>query len=410
MATTKEQNERLTRVGPGTPMGNFLRRYWQVVGIALELEKEPVQQVRIFGEDLTLYRSESGAYGLIGDRCPHRCVSMEYGIPDPRGLRCSYHGWLFDEAGRCLDQPFEDRTHPDARFKDKIAIKAYPVQELGGLIFTYMGAEPAPLLPRWDLLVREDLDVVVDVHALPCNWLQCMDNAADPVHFEYLHARFGNYQLKKLGKPPAFAEANHVKIEFEIFKYGMVKRRLLEGETDDSHDWLTGHPLIFPNALAVMSATGEGATIQFRVPVDDTNTIQFGYRTTSHTAGRKKHKGIAVKRTNLFTPEGKLADKSSVATNVPPQDMLAWVAQGPISDRTNEHLASSDRGVIIYHKMLTEEMAKAERGEDTMGIIRDPQENEPMISLRRERVGLTAFEVGYKNYYETIEELAEVRG
>lgn len=407
---TKEQNELLTRVGPGTRMGAFLRRYWQVVGIAIELKQEPVQAVRIFGEDLTLYRSEAGTYGLIGDRCPHRCASMEYGIPDERGLRCSYHGWLFDESGRCLDQPFEDRTRPEARFKDKIAIKAYPVQELGGLLFAYLGPQPAPLLPRWDLLAREDLDVVVDVHPLPCNWLQCMDNAADPVHFEYLHARFGNYQLKKLGKPPAFAEANHVKIEFEVFKYGITKRRLLEGEPEDSHDWMTGHPLIFPNALAVMSATGEGATIQFRVPVDDTHTIQFGYRTTPHAAGAQKPKQVAVRRTNLFTPEGKLADRSSVATNVPPQDMLAWVAQGPISDRTNEHLAGSDRGVIIYHKLLLEEMAKAERGEDPLGTIRDPSENEPMIALRRERVGLTAFEVGYDNYFQTIDELAEIRG
>jgi 5,5'-dehydrodivanillate O-demethylase oxygenase subunit len=410
MATTKEQNERLTLVGPGTPMGNFLRRYWQVVGTVLELDEEPVQPVRIFGENLTLYRSESGTYGLLGERCPHRCTSLEYGIPDERGLRCNYHGWLFDQEGRCLDQPFEDRTHPEARFKDKIRIKAYPVQELGGLVFAYMGPPPAPLLPRWDLLAREDLDVVVDVHTLPCNWLQCMDNAADPVHFEYLHARYGNYRLRKLGKPPAFTEAKHVKIAFEVFKYGITKRRLLEGEPEDSHDWLTGHPLIFPNALAVMSATGEGATMQFRVPIDDVRTIQFAYRTRPHPAGTAKEKQIAVRRADLFTPEGKLVDRSSVATDVPPQDMLAWVAQGPISDRTEEHLASSDRGVILFHKMLLEEMAKSERGDDPLGTIRDPAENEPMISLRREHVGLTAFEVGYESYYETIAELADVRG
>ena len=203
--TTQQQNDRLTRVGPGTPMGNLLRRYWQVVGTALELDQEPVQKVRLLGEDLTLYRSEGGEYGLIGERCPHRCLSMEFGIPDARGLRCAYHGWLFDAKGRCLEQPFEDRTLDHNAYKDKVAIKAYPVRELGGLVFAYLGPEPVPLVPRWDILVRDDLDKVVEIHRLPCSWLQCMENAADPVHFEFLHAAFGNYQLKKLGRPPAMS-------------------------------------------------------------------------------------------------------------------------------------------------------------------------------------------------------------
>src|ERR1019366_508801 len=151
MATTREQNERLTQVGPGTPMGNLLRRYWQPVGAAIELDAEPVHAVRIFGEDLTLYRSASGDYGLITDRCAHRCMSLEHGIPDERGLRCAYHGWVYDAAGNCVEQPFEDRTFPDAHYRDPIRIIAYPVQELGGLLFAYFGPQPAPLLPRWDL-------------------------------------------------------------------------------------------------------------------------------------------------------------------------------------------------------------------------------------------------------------------
>ena len=199
MATTREQNERLTQVGPGTPMGNLLRRYWQPVAVAIELEREPVRRVRFLGEDLTLYRSAAGAYGLITDVCPHRCMSLEFGIPDARGLRCAYHGWVFDGDGNCVEQPFEDRNYPEARYRDRIKVTAYPVRELGGLLFAYFGPQPAPLLPRWDLLVRDDLDAAVEIHPLPCNWLQCMDNAADPVHFEWLHAAFGNYMLKKLG-------------------------------------------------------------------------------------------------------------------------------------------------------------------------------------------------------------------
>jgi 5,5'-dehydrodivanillate O-demethylase len=393
--TTQQQNERLSKVGPGTPMGNLLRRYWQPVGTAIELEKEPVQKVRLLGENLTLYRSESGEYGLIGDRCPHRCLSMEYGIPDARGLRCAYHGWLFDAKGRCVEQPFEDRTLERNTYKDKVTIKAYPVRELGGLIFAYLGPEPVPLVPRWDILVRDDLDKVIEIHRLPCNWLQCMENAADPVHFEFLHAAFGNYQLKKLGRPPAMKAARHMKIEFDRFDYGIMKRRLLEGESPDVDDWTTGHPLLFPNILAVGSAAAP--TLQFRVPVDDAHTIQFAYRTTLRKPGTVL-RPTTVKHTDLFNEEGKI-----VADNVPAQDMTGWVGQGPISDRTQEHLASSDKGVVLYRKMLVEQMDRVERGEEPMAVIRDPRENEPMIDIRRERRAWQGFQSQYINIFGELE-------
>jgi len=393
---SNETNDRLTRVGPDTPMGKLLRRYWQPIGTAVELAQEPVRKVRLLGENLTLYRSERGEYGLIGERCPHRCLSMEYGIPDQRGLRCAYHGWLFDAKGRCLEQPFEDRTLAENRYKDRISIKAYPVEALGGLIFAYLGPEPVPLVPRWDILVREDLDKVVEIHRLPCNWLQCMDNAADPVHFEYLHAAYGNYQLKKLGRPPAMVQARHVKIEFDRFDYGIIKRRLLEGEAPDVDDWTTGHPLLFPNILAVGSAAGP--TLQYRVPLDDTHTIQFAYRTSVRKAGAAP-RPITVKHSNLFNEDGKI-----IADSIQRQDMTGWVGQGAISDRTQEHLASSDKGVILYRKMLLEQMERVERGEEPMAVIRDRSENEPMIDIRRERKAWQGFESKYENIFQRQEE------
>jgi 5,5'-dehydrodivanillate O-demethylase len=393
---SNETNDRLTRVGPDTPMGKLLRHYWQPIGTAVELAQEPVRKVRLLGENLTLYRSERGEYGLIGERCPHRCLSMEYGIPDQRGLRCAYHGWLFDAKGRCLEQPFEDRTIAENRSKDRISIKAYPVEELGGLIFAYLGPAPVPLVPRWDILVREDLDKVVEIHRLPCNWLQCMDNAADPVHFEYLHAAYGNYQLKKLGRPPAMVQARHVKIEFDRFDYGIIKRRLLEGEAPDVDDWTTGHPLLFPNILAVGSAAAP--TLQYRVPLDDTHTIQFAYRTSVRKAGAAP-RPITVKHSNLFNEDGKI-----IADSIQRQDMTGWVGQGAISDRTQEHLASSDKGVILYRKMLLEQMERVERGEEPMAVIRDRSENEPMIDIRRERKAWQGFESKYENIFERQEE------
>lgn len=390
----KDINDRLTQVGPGTPMGNLLRRYWQPVGVAIELEAEPVQKIRIFGENLTLFRKEGGGFGLVGERCPHRCLSMEFGIPDARGLRCAYHGWLFDETGRCLEQPFEDRMAADSTYKDKTPIKAYPVQELGGLVFAYLGPAPAPLLPRWDLLVRDDIDRIVQIHKLPCNWLQCMDNAADPVHFEYLHAELGNYTLRKMGKPPAMVRADHVKIEFDVFKYGIMKRRLLEGEPETSDDWTTGHPLLFPNILAVGGSESRSLSLQFRVPIDDVNTIQFAYRVAARKPGAAPQP-LRVKHTELFDEKGRI-----IADNVPTQDMVAWVGQGPISDRTSEHLARSDKGVVLYHNLLLESLEKIERGEDPMGIVRDPSENEPMIDIRREGKALRPFQSKYNTIFD----------
>ena len=166
--TTQAENERLTQIGPGTPMGNLLRRYWQVVGTETELAKEPVQKVRILGEDLTLFRSEGGELGLIDDRCPHRCMSLEFGIPEDCGLRCAYHGWMFDTKGNCLEMPYEDLTQPELRYKEKIKIKAYPVAPKAGLIWAYLGPQPVPELWDWDIYHERGYKQIV-FSEIPCN-------------------------------------------------------------------------------------------------------------------------------------------------------------------------------------------------------------------------------------------------
>src|SRR4051812_22229412 len=148
---TKELNDKLTQVGPGTSMGNLLRRYWHPVGTLADLDQDPVRPVRILGEDLILYRDEAGKLGLVAQRCAHRGISLAYGIPQTNGLRCAYHGWTYNEQGQVVDMPFEPACLP-------LKIAAYPVQTLGGLLFAYLGPAPAPLLNRWDLLVREDLE------------------------------------------------------------------------------------------------------------------------------------------------------------------------------------------------------------------------------------------------------------
>src|SRR6476661_6611193 len=168
---TAEEQQRLTQVGPGTPMGNLLRRYWHPITTVAELEAEPVLPLRLLGENLAIYRNSGGQIGLMAERCPHRGASLAYGIPEAEGLRCPYHGWLFDAEGRCLEQPAEPAG---STFHNRIRTPAYPVQEMGGLIWAYLGPKPAPLLPRFDLFVQENRDRRIGIARIPCNWLQVM--------------------------------------------------------------------------------------------------------------------------------------------------------------------------------------------------------------------------------------------
>jgi len=185
----------------------MLRRYWHPVATIPDLDREKVLAVRILGEDLALYRSDRGEPVLVQQRCP-------------------YHGWYFNKAGQCLAQPYDDTENPASMFKDKITITAYPTEEMGGLVWAYMGPqEQMPLLPRWEGFVREGGHRSIGITYLPCNWLQCMENSLDPVHFEWLHANLMNFLAKKRGESPVMKPTRHVKIAFDVFEYGIYKRR-----------------------------------------------------------------------------------------------------------------------------------------------------------------------------------------
>src|SRR5918996_377956 len=136
----------LTRVGPGTPCGELMRRYWQPVCLSAELRELP-KRVRILGEDLIAFRDGQGRAGLLFFRCSHRGTSLEYGRVEEKGIRCCYHGWLYDVGGRCLEQPAEAA---DSTLKEHIRHPAYKARELGGFVFAYIGPQPAPLLPNYD--------------------------------------------------------------------------------------------------------------------------------------------------------------------------------------------------------------------------------------------------------------------
>ncbi len=367
-----EINQLLTQVSPGTAMGALLRRYWQPIGAADVLASKWTQRVRLLGENLVLFRDQSGQRGLVAEACPHRGASLLHGIPTARGIRCPYHGWEFNALGQCLHQPFEA---DNAAFRDRVATTGYPVQELGGLLWAYMGPLPAPLLPRFDGFVADGSIRMLGSALLPINWLQAMENSLDPVHTEWLHGHQYEFQKMQQGVKVAIS-APHVEIDFREFEFGITKHRLLAGHSKDSDDWRVGHPIVFPNILAVGNGdeTQRYYSFQMRVPVDDTHTLHLWYNAYLPPPGVVFAPHLTGPLHQYEVPY-KDSQGEFIMDNIDGQDMMAWITQGAIADRTREHLGASDKGVAIYRRMLRREMAKVAQGSDPMGVLRDATRN-----------------------------------
>jgi 5,5'-dehydrodivanillate O-demethylase len=362
---TAEQNDELTQVEAGTPMGEVLRRYWYPVAFARELEEFPVKRVELLGEFFALWHSPSGRYGIIPEPCPHRKASMAYGVVEGDGLRCPYHGWKFDTDGACTDQPAEkDNTN----FTERVRATAGTVEELGGLVWAYVGPDPAPLLPRFDVYV---MDGYRDVGwaDIPCNYVQVMENAVDPHHVEHLHGRYFEFIGRHEGfEAPASFGKKHQRIGFDAFEWGIIKRRVLAGASEDNDDWKVGHPLVFPYNMRV--GGGGIHQMQIRVPINRTTT-RFMLYTVHAPEGYEPvaQESVPAYEIPVFDERG-----NHVVNYVEGQDIMAWVTQGPITDRTTEHLGRSDIGVAMLRKMFRQQMAAVAKGEDPLGTIREPHE------------------------------------
>lgn len=357
-----DDNELLTRVGPGTPAGEMLRRYWLPVSIAKELTDEnPTKFVRVLCEDLVLFKDKMGRMGLIADHCSHRGASLLYGRVEERGIACAYHGWLYDIEGNCLECPAEPA---DSKFHLTVKHKAYPVQKFLGMYWAYLGPEPAPVIPRYDAWVSKEVKTRITVEdRLDCNWFQAMENSVDPVHLQVLHQ-----SVIARGRPIANTTRGFTddveKFEFYEVWYGIMKKRIYKNGMIDEH------PLVFPNVLRQYDGT------EIRVPIDDTHTWIYGIHVVPSENGsvddNSEDPPVEYAKPYKDPPEGLHPFAKFRMDQVPIQDHMSWETQGPIADRAVERLATSDRGIVMLREMMKREIERVQRGFDPLGLVRDP--------------------------------------
>ena len=355
-----ERNRTLTQVGPGTAMGALLRRYWMPVAGVSEFDQAAIKPLRLLGEDLVLYKDLGGNFGLVDRRCAHRRADLSYGFVEHRGLRCNYHGWLYDQHGQCTEQPFEDIANPKANYKEQIAIKAYPVQQKGGMVWAYLGPQPAPLLPDWEPFSWPNGFAQVVISELPCNWLQCQENSIDPVHFEWMHA---NWKVRQSGATGPYAPS-HVKVGFEEFEFGLTYKRVREDTSEADPLWTVGRVCLWPNAFFL------GDHFEWRVPIDDEHTLSITWAYTRVPKEAEPYVQQAIP--TWHGPIKELLTGRWITSHVMNQDFVAWAGQGVIADRAEEHLATSDGGIVMLRKKLFEDLRAIGEGRDPRALIRDP--------------------------------------
>lgn len=367
---TAEENHQLTEVGPGTFMGNLLRRYWHPVASASQLEQEPVIPVELLGEQLALFRDNSGTLGLLARACGHRQTSLAYGMPEESGLRCAYHGWVWDAEGNCIEQPSEP---DDSTFWQKVTTTAYPVQELGGLVFGYLGPPPAPLLPRYNVLVWNHSNRETNGTVVPCNWLQVAENLMDPAHIENLHGRYFGYVLDRTDQQESaffrsrFMPSAIKHSSFDLFEHGIIERHFCRDEQERS--WTAGSPFFFPATAMVARDNGSG-TLIFVVPLDDEHTWFV-----EHRAWPLEKKGEPQQTVPFYDVPGTDEHGQFRIATANGQDHMVVVTAGAITDRRLEHLGATDAGLIMYRQLLLEQAQVAADGGEPINVRRSQARN-----------------------------------
>lgn len=383
-----EQNELMTRIGAGTPAGKLLRRYWQPVALVDEMQgPRPAKPIRVFGENLVLFKDEKGRYGLLERHCPHRGADLAYGRLENGGLRCAFHGWLFDVSGQCLETPAEPEG---SRMCEHIRQKAYPVVEKSGVLFAYLGEREAPGFPRFDCFVAPNEYTFAFKGYWDCNWLQALEVGIDPAHASYLHRFFededpsASYGRQFRGTPSdspmpiskVLREYARPEIRVERTGYGMRLHTLRR--ISDAHTHVRVTNIVFPQAF-VIPMNAEMTISQWHVPVDDTGCYwysiftSFGAPVDKETMRSQRLKTYPApdyrpihNRANGWgfnAQEQRRQTFTGMGFDINIHDQWACESQGPIQDRTREHLGSTDKGIVLYRRLLVDAIRKNEAGE-----------------------------------------------
>jgi nitrite reductase/ring-hydroxylating ferredoxin subunit len=352
----------LTEVGPGTPAGEYLRRFWHPFLLSSELGQLP-KVIKVLGEELVVFRDGSGRIGLVHKHCVHRGVSLEFGIVGQRGITCCYHGWKYDVDGTILETPAEPAN---SKIKERFSLGAYPVIEEHGMIFTYMGPpELKPEFPRYDCYNYPSPNKLVPLKMeVPCNWLQVHENACDPAHTTYLHAVVSAAQFERTFTALPALDFIPTPLGFAA----PATRRLKDMVFIRTND------LIMPNIVQVTGSKGLGLEESYMVaalltrwatPADDHNTYYIGYVHENAITGNESKRSlttpVGLNRMNLI---GQTAYRPYEERQIEPGDYDAMISPGPIVNRAAEHLASTDGGVALFRRMLAREIARVERGEE----------------------------------------------
>lgn len=368
---SREDNERLTRTGPGTPMGTLMRSYWLPAFLSTELEAggEP-KAVKLLGERLVGFRDPEGTVGILDEFCPHRRASLAYARNEPEGLRCIYHGWQVSRCGRIVDTPAES---VESTFKDRILHPSYPCHEVAGTVWTYLGPAPAPVFPRWEWMSapasRLDITKVLE----DCNWLQGVEGSIDSAHSDYLHS------TEIRGRPSDHAP--RLEVEDTAYGFRCAAIRTPDGDGKERYVRVTLYAVPFHCLIPPQRGGGnEVAVHQVWVPVDDEHNYFYSFRhyrmgtvTTPHRAQFELDFAFSPKRNrhNKHLQDRKLMQAghwSGITAGVNSQDLAVIESGEPITDRTREHLGASDIGVAHLRHTLLRTLRRLQSGENPPGI------------------------------------------
>jgi len=392
---SREDNELLCRVGPGTPMGEMFRRYWIPAVLSREIPEpdSPPVRVRLLGEDLVAFRDSLGRVGLLDEHCSHRRASLFYGRNEECGLRCIYHGWKYDVEGTILDTPAEPL---ESMMKHHVKHPAYPCREINGLVLTYMGPrDTMPLVPNFAWLTAPADHVEIgDKYWNENNWLQGVEGDCDSSHIDYLHRRAG-MATRTLGDTmqlaPGFGEALHFEVEREPWGLKVAAIRYV----GDTHKYVRTNMFVppcigIPPTSRMVKGIVDGFHAVYQIPADDYNTWRIDVNVK--VSGPLGHSGGGNGRRREVGPDWKkvansaneyLLDREKQRTRVycgvdfgnHTQDACVTESMGQISDRTLEHLGVCDAQPIAMREFLLGALRAMEQGKDPPGIAFEPARN-----------------------------------